>query len=240
MANFAQIYKENKVAVIGVPLIILIVCFNMFVLVPGREARRKALLGNKPAAGVPAAGAPGAGAPAAAESAAAPTGTAPTVQVLPEPTIILPQLSDELEKRRDKQKVYRFPGGRNVFLPFARPREIVAEAAPAAPEIASFTPVVSRPDVTYHGFVTTNAVRVAIVRVAGAMHLVKPGALLPETCFQVVAVTDESLGIRDTADYDVTFDIPLADGAPSAGSDAAAAGGRTGAPRVVAPRLASR
>lgn len=194
--EFQEFYKKNKVAVIGVPIIIGILLLDMLVLKPGR---RKKTEGTQPAVTTTTAEvAPVAGGPAAD----------PLAPPAPLNVPVIPPLKAEVERRFLAVDTYPYPATKNIFLPpvpAERPVVIVPTSleGPPAPE------VVQRPEVSYHGFFVIGEERVAILKRNDRLLLLRAGHGLPGSPFVLKRIQADRVTIVDTENADREFDVVM-------------------------------
>ncbi|NLI78828.1 MAG: hypothetical protein GX442_20600 [Candidatus Riflebacteria bacterium] len=195
--EFQEFYKKNKVAVIGVPVIIGILLLDMLVLKPGR---RKKTEGDQPAATV-----------ATAEQA--PSAAAPGIDPLAPPAPLnvpaLPLLRPEVARRFLAVEDYPHPATKNIFLPPIKAEAPLVVVTPG--ETPSVVPevVIQRPDVTYHGFFVIGPDRVAILKRNGRLLLLRSGHGLPGSPFVLRAIESDRVVITDTGNADREFEVTL-------------------------------
>lgn len=191
--------RKNKTVAFGVPFIVGVLMLDLLVLKPSREAKKRAAAGTttsqpqNPAATT-----------AAAESG---PDTKSPIQP-PEPIIkpVYPALSDKIESRFAANQLYPYEAGRNMFVWPERPGTVFVTQE----ETGEQTPVVERPDVSYHGFFTLGNDRVAILRFADELLLTKIGATLKRTPFCLTEVTPEKIIISDTSEEGMRdFEVAL-------------------------------
>lgn len=184
--DFKKIYAENKVAVIGVPIIVLILLLQKFVLEPSRATKKPATTPTAAAPLTPAAGTPAAGGAPPAADVPAPT-----------PVIMIPPLSQALQNRMHPPEEYPFPTSRNCFVTFVKTRTTELAVAPTI-ELASEPELLARPEVSYHGYFNVGRDRVAILKLAGVMQLKRVQQMLDETPFSLAEITDDHVVLADT------------------------------------------
>ncbi len=212
-AEFQEFYKKNKIAVIGVPVIAVIVLFNQFVLKPAREAKKAPatqVAGASVATTPDAAG----GVPGAAGDAA-PVGPPPPITVS---MATIPPLNTAVESRFVATERFPYGATKNVFEPFYKSDDLPAPIAAPSEEVAAPT-VVERPDISYHGFFTVGIDKVAILKLADRLTLTRVGQKLCETALVLETVQPDHVTIRDAektgtdqSEARRSFDVALFEG----------------------------
>jgi hypothetical protein len=196
--EFQEFYKKNKVAVIGVPIIIGILLLDMLVLKPGR---RKKTEGTQLAVTTTTAEvAPVAGGPAAD----------PLAPPAPLNVPVIPPLKAEVERRFLAVDTYPYPATKNIFLPPVKAEGPVV-IAPTSSEKPLAPEVVQRPEVSYHGFFVIGEERVAILKQNQRVLLRPAGSRLPGTPYLLSAIALDRILLRDTTESGQEFEVLLSD-----------------------------
>ncbi|HNX74088.1 MAG TPA: hypothetical protein PLM07_00730 [Candidatus Rifleibacterium sp.] len=191
--------KKNKTVAFGVPFIVCVLLLDVLILKPARLAKKQgatATTATTQTAALPTA----AGVPAAA------TGMAPIAPPDPIATPVYPALSDKIESRFSANQLYPYADNRNVFLPAEKVGAYIVETA-----VETGEPVLERPDITYHGFFTLGADKVAILRFANELLLTKLGATLKRTNFSLTSVFPDRVVISDSSEGIRDFEVSLSD-----------------------------
>jgi len=191
--------KKNKTVAFGVPFIVCVLLLDVLILKPARLAKKQgatATTATTQTAALPTA----AGVPAAA------TGMAPIAPPDPIATPVYSALSDKIESRFSANQLYPYADNRNVFLPAEKVGAYIVETA-----VETGEPVLERPDITYHGFFTLGADKVAILRFANELLLTKLGATLKRTNFSLTSVFPDRVVISDSSEGIRDFEVSLSD-----------------------------
>ncbi len=192
--------RKNKTVAFGVPFIVGVLMLDLLVLKPSREAKKRAAAGptvSQPQ--VPVATAAAAG----VEPSAKPPIEPPAPIVKP----VYPALSDKIESRFAANQLYPYEAGRNMFIWPEKPGVVFVTQ-----DTGEQTPVIERPDISYHGFFTLGSDRVAILRFADELLLTRIGATLKRTPFCLTEVTPEKITISDTSEEGMRdFEVALTD-----------------------------
>ena len=192
--------RKNKTVAFGVPFIVGVLMLDLLVLKPSREAQKRAAAGptvSQPQ--VPVATAAAAG----VEPSAKPPIEPPAPIVKP----VYPALSDKIESRFAANQLYPYEAGRNMFIWPEKPGVVFVTQ-----DTGEQTPVIERPDISYHGFFTLGSDRVAILRFADELLLTRIGATLKRTPFCLTEVTPEKITISDTSEEGMRdFEVALTD-----------------------------
>ena len=194
--------KKNKTVAFGVPFIACVLLLDLLVLKPARLAKKQGAAGTTTTAQT-------AGAettPAAAGVPATMSGKAPITAPDPIVTPVYPALSDKIESRISANQLYPYADNRNVFLPAEKVGAYIVETA-----VETGEPVLERPDITYHGFFTLGADKVAILRFANELLLTKLGATLKRTNFSLTSVFPDRVVISDSSEGIRDFEVSLSD-----------------------------
>lgn len=214
--EFRTLIQKNKLAAGGLVFAVALFLTDMFVLRPGREARKKALLQGTQPAGAPLAEA---GTPAVDPSMAA------SNQMLsPPPPLainlgIVPPLNTRVESRFAVQTDYPYAQGRNVFYVAKKDQPIAEPVAITTDE--SVPEPVARPDITYHGFYNIGPDKIAIMRLAQRLLLTRMGQRIDESPFVLELILGNKVLIRDLDHVDGQFEVNLAEASTSkTGTDA--------------------
>jgi hypothetical protein len=206
--EFLEYYKKNKTVVIGVPVILAILLLDTFILKPARIARKKARMqGNKTSVAQPVkttAKIP--------TTAGVPAQKAPITPPPPLKQPRFPKLDKRIETRFNTAKVYPYSvDDRNIFIPLEEEKE---EIVPVIVE-----EIVERPDISYHGFFTVGADKVAILKYADEILLSKTGTMLKRSPFKLRSVEPDKVIVEDTSDTDREFEVALIDQSVSSKKD---------------------
>lgn len=199
--EYQEFYQKNKAVVYGVPLLVFVILLNQFVLKPSRDAKRRERLGIKEGDTVAAAPA-AAGAPAA-ESAVAPS--EPPPPLVWDPSSI-PPIDPKVQAKLKAMDSYPYGGSRNVFV-----RNIRKEMDFFPVDVAQpMTEVeVTRPDISYHGFMRLGKEKVAILKMARRLMLTRAGQTLFNTPYQLQTILDDRVILADASENNKTFEVPL-------------------------------
>ncbi|GAB4278968.1 MAG: hypothetical protein Kow0029_22540 [Candidatus Rifleibacteriota bacterium] len=207
--EFQEYYKKNKTVVIGVPIIIFILLLDFFVLKPARmrsKAERNAANNSRivqPAN------------PAAAVKAPAASAEAKRPIKLPDPIRppAYPKLSELIDKRFDQTKTYPYTSyQRNIFW------KDKGEKIAIVPQIEEEKEeIVERPDISYHGFFSLGADKVAILKSADQLILTKVGTMLKSSPFRLSSVFPDHVVITDMSETNRDFEVALSDKSPEEG-----------------------
>lgn len=194
--EFNVFYKKNKLAVVGVPVIILIILVNQFILKPSRMKKT-----------------PEAAAPAAGQAVPAPVG-APSAQAAPpepvgDPISSIPKLDARIDSRLVASGTYPYSLSKNIFLRV----EKEPESLEVVPEIKIDEPVkvIERPDISYHGFFLTGHDKVAILKLSDRLLLTRQGQRLLESPFMLHSIEPDKIVIVDTQSENMQFEVTLSE-----------------------------
>ncbi|MDD3146321.1 MAG: hypothetical protein PHD82_03380 [Candidatus Riflebacteria bacterium] len=189
--------KKNKTVAFGVPLIVAVLLVDMLILKPARLAKKQQASGTTTAQTQTQVTT--AVAPSAATNAKAPIAA-------PEPIVapVYPGLSTKIESRFAANQVYPYEGGRNVFIAKEKASVLIVETGEEVAE-----QVIERPDISYHGFFTLGADKVAILKLADELLLTRLGATLKRTTFSLTSVLPDKIVISDNSDGIRDFEVSL-------------------------------
>lgn len=210
--EFQEYYKKNKTVVIGVPIIVFVLLLDLLVLKPGRvrrqEERNAANRGTTAQPAVtPTDSATAAGASFSAEK--------PPIK-LPDPVRppSYPQLSEKVDSRFELAKVYPYPHNqRNIFTHGDKKMEIIPQMVEETSE-ESF----ERPEISYHGFFSLGADKVAILKTTDQLLLTRVGAMLKSSPFRLASVFPDRVIISDTTETDREFEVALSENTSAGGN----------------------
>ncbi len=121
---------------------------------------------------------------------------------------VFPELSPNIVNRFKGNSAYPFRDGRNVFKEIEKV-EIVEVIKETVEE------VISKPDISYHGFFTVGNDRVAILRNSEELLLTKVGNKVRRTNYKLASITPEKVVVTDLSNKIRDFEISLADEAES-------------------------
>lgn len=121
---------------------------------------------------------------------------------------VFPELSPNIVNRFRGNSAYPFRDGRNVFKEIEKV-EIVEVIKETVEE------VISKPDISYHGFFTVGNDRVAILRNSEELLLTKVGNKVRRTNYKLASITPEKVVVTDLSNKIRDFEISLADEAES-------------------------
>jgi hypothetical protein len=182
-----------------VPVIIAVLLINNLILKPAREKKRLERLGQtQTQAATPAAVAPGSSAAAA---------KAPIKMPDPIRSPVYPKLSEKIETRFQLSKSYPYSSReRNIFL--AEKDGIVA-FIPQDEEAIEDT--YAMPEISYHGFFSLGADKVAILKSADNLLLTKAGNMLKSSQLRLSSVFPDHVVITDVSEMQRTFEVALSE-----------------------------
>lgn len=191
--------KENKVMSIGVAIVLLILLLDAQVLKPMRRAKalREQGIGKR------------AGGQTSAVASSAPAANTVTVSsnlTAPSPISFpsFPNISENIDIRFRGNTAYPFLDGRNVFIEIEKP-EIVEIVQDVVEE------VISKPDISYHGFYTVGNDKIAILRNSNELLLTKVGSKVRRTNYRLASISPEKVVVTDLSNKVRDFEISLAD-----------------------------
>ena len=196
--SLMTLIKENKVMAIGFAIVLLILSLDSFVLRPMRKAKAleeaRGQRANPTAAVAKTSSVAKPGAPAS-------TITAPSPLVIP----TFAKLSDNIDIRFRGNTAYPFLDGRNVFKEIEKP-EIVEVVQNVVEEV-----VISKPDLSYHGFYTVGNDKIAILRNSNELLLTRVGNRVRRTNYRLASISPEKVIVTDLSNKVRDFEISLAD-----------------------------
>lgn len=201
--EFQEYYQKNKTVVIGVPIIVLILLMDFFVLKPARVKKALERSGGNKATTAQIA----APAPAGAVATTAP-GQAKAPIKLPDPIRppIYPKLSEKIISRFQLTKNYPYGfGERNIFR---TGKEKIIEIIPqdVEDEIETF---VERPKISYHGFFSVGADKIAILKTSDQLLLTKVGSMMKSSPFRLSSVFPDYVVLNDISEIGREFEVAL-------------------------------
>lgn len=195
--SLQELFKKNKMLAIGVPIILLILLIDTFVLRPARRAKELEKRGIKAVSTA-----------TPEQRAAKAAGVAPKAPIaapapISQPTY--PPLSPNIVNRFTANSVYPHADGRNIFAEIEKPVMIVDAVQEIVEE------VIDKPAISYHGFYTVGNDKIAILRKDEEVLLTKVGSKVRRTSYRLASVTPEKVIISDTTDQVRDFEISLSD-----------------------------
>lgn len=194
--EFKEYYKNNKVVVFGVPIIVLMILANQFILKPARLGNKESDKGAKVSATV--------------QTNAAQTAepAVPEVFRLP-PPITMAQfqpISQKLESRFDVANAFPYSATQNVFRHFRRRNQSVT----LSPVNANFAEnIVYKPDVSYHGFFIIGQDKVAILKSEKRLLLTRHGQELSSLPLVLREILFDRVLLADRNDLKKVYEIAL-------------------------------
>ena len=193
--------KENKGFSIGVFIVLLILLFDSTVLRPMRNAKNNDMSRGKKANTA-------ASSPA---STTAKAGSAANTLTPPSPidNPTFPKISDNIDTRFRGNTAYPFLDGRNVFKEIDKPVVVETIVQEVVEEI------ISKPDISYHGFFTVGNDKVAILRNSNELLLTRVGNKVRRTNYKLASISPEKVIVTDLSNKIRDFEISLADEAES-------------------------
>lgn len=191
--------KENKVMSIGFAIVLLILFLDAQVFKPMRRAKELREQGIGKRVGGQASTVSSA-APAAKTAAASANLTLPSPISFPS----FPNISENIDIRFMGNTAYPFLDGRNVFKEIEKPEivEIVQEVVEE---------VISKPDISYHGFYTVGNDKIAILRNSNELLLTRVGSKVRRTNYKLASISPEKVVVTDLSNKVRDFEISLAD-----------------------------
>ena len=186
--------KENKAVSIGFFIVLLIFALDSFVLRPLRKKQLQNTRGPK----------------ANQTMVSSPTSakTAPSVSTMtaPAPLVVptFPKLSDNIDIRFRGNTAYPYLDGRNVFREIEKP--VIVEIVQDVVE-----EVISKPDISYHGFYTVGNDKIAILRNSNELLLTRVGNKVRRTNYRLASISPEKVIVTDLSNKVRDFEISLAD-----------------------------
>ena len=195
--EFREYYKKNKVVVMGVPVIILMILVQQFILKPSKPKKVE----GTPAATDAAAGQPD---PSLARAVPPP----PLANIVSS----IPKLDPRIESRLIANEAYPYGESKNVFLP--PPPKLMEKPTVAEvfePQVEPQETVIERPDISYHGFFRIGNDKVAILKLSQRLLLTREGQKLLESPFVLQSVLPDRVVIKDLESKNVEFEVVLID-----------------------------
>ena len=207
--EFKEYYKKNKTVVIGVPIIIAILLLDFLVLKPARQKKlEERNADNKPQT------TQSAPATTAKKTAAKTAEKAPIKMPDPIRPPVYPPLNSKINERLQLSKNYPYPTNqRNIFR--AEKDDSIKIIPEMQEEIAQ---TMVRPDISYHGFFSLGADKVAILKSTGRLILTKTGANLKSSPFRLASVFPDHVVIVDTDNTDRAFEVALSENTNGGGN----------------------
>lgn len=196
--SLIELIKENKVMSIGFAVILLILILDAWVLRPMRKAKELQEKGIGKRAGQ--------SAPASTAASSAKTTASSANLTLPAPMTVpnFPKLSENIDIRFRGNTAYPFLDGRNVFKEISKP--VIVEIVPDIVE-----EVISKPDISYHGFYTVGNDKIAILRNSNEILLTRVGNKVRRTNYRLASISPEKVIVTDLSNKVRDFEISLAD-----------------------------
>lgn len=196
--SLIDLIKENKVMSIGFAVILLILIMDAWVLRPMRKAKelQEKGIGKRAGQSAPAS--------SSASSAKAPAPSANLTAPAPMTVPNFPKLSDNIDIRFRGNTAYPFLDGRNVFKEISKP--VIVEIVPDVVE-----EVISKPDISYHGFYTVGNDKIAILRNSNEILLTRVGNKVRRTNYRLASISPEKVIVTDLSNKVRDFEISLAD-----------------------------
>lgn len=193
--SLAEIFKNNKLLAFGLPIILLILLIDAFVLRPSRKAANLERQGVRRSISTPVATT----ATKATNASSRPPIQPANQMVAP----VYPDLSDKIVDRFRANTRYAFPEARNIFVE----PEVKEEPEP----ILAVEEVFVRPNLNYHGFFVVGKDKVAIFHDSEQVLLAKAGDNVRHTTFKVKSITAEKVNMVDVSGKLKDFEIWLVD-----------------------------
>ncbi len=192
--------KENKVMSIGFAIVLLILFLDAQVFKPMRRAKELREQGIGKRAGGGQTTTVSSAAPAAKTAATSANLTLPSPISFPS----FPNISENIDIRFMGNTAYPFLDGRNVFKEIEKPEivEIVQEVVEE---------VISKPDISYHGFYTVGNDKIAILRNSNELLLTRVGSKVRRTNYKLASISPEKVVVTDLSNKVRDFEISLAD-----------------------------
>lgn len=197
--SLTDLIKENKVMSIGIAIVLLILLFDSQVLKPMRRAKELQAQGIGKRAGQ--ASKTTSAAPSATTAAPSANLTAPSPISVP----AFPQLSKNIDIRFKGNTAYPFLDGRNVFKEIDKPVVVETIVQEVVEEI------ISKPDISYHGFYTVGNDKIAILRNSNEILLTRVGNKVRRTNYRLASISPEKVIVTDLSNKVRDFEISLAD-----------------------------
>ena len=197
--SLTDLIKENKVMSIGIAIVLLILLFDSQVLKPMRRAKELQAQGigkrqTTQSSQVSTAS------PAATTTASSGNLTAPSPISVP----AFPKISENIDIRFRGNTAYPFLDGRNVFREIDKP--VIVEIVQDVVE-----EVISKPDISYHGFYTVGNDKIAILRNSNEILLTRVGNKVRRTNYRLASISPEKVIVTDLSNKVRDFEISLAD-----------------------------
>ena len=197
--SLTDLIKENKVMSIGIAIVLLILLFDSQVLKPMRRAKELQAQGigkrqTTQSSQVSTAS------PAATTTASSGNLTAPSPISVP----TFPKISENIDIRFRGNTAYPFLDGRNVFREIDKP--VIVEIVQDVVE-----EVISKPDISYHGFYTVGNDKIAILRNSNEILLTRVGNKVRRTNYRLASISPEKVIVTDLSNKVRDFEISLAD-----------------------------
>ena len=196
--SLTDLIKENKVMSIGFAIILLILFLDAQVFKPMRRAKelREQGIGKRTGQSAPAA--------TTTSTAKAPASSANLTAPAPMTVPNFPKLSENIDIRFRGNTAYPFLDGRNVFKEISKP--VIVEIVPDIVE-----EVISKPDISYHGFYTVGNDKIAILRNSNEILLTRVGNKVRRTNYRLASISPEKVIVTDLSNKVRDFEISLAD-----------------------------
>ena len=196
--SLIEIIKANKGASVGFAIVLLILFLDAQVLKPMRRAKQLQEQGigrrvDKTAT-----------APASVSgqksAVASPNLTAPSPIFAP----TFPELSKNIDIRFKGNTAYPYLDGRNFLKEIDKP--VIVEIVQDVVE-----EVISKPDISYHGFYTVGNDKIAILRNSNELLLTRVGNKVRRTNYRLASISPEKVIVTDLSNKVRDFEISLAD-----------------------------
>jgi len=198
--EFQEYYKKNKTVVIGVPIIIMVLLLDFFILKPSRLKKQQERTGTMMTTQTDVAS------PAMDSEPVPADEKVPLKQPDPIQTPVYPALSGDIDARFSGNQIYPYGQGRNIFI---RP-----EAGPVVETVqieAETEETFERPEISYHGFFSVGEDKIAILRFADELLLTRVGSVLKRGPFFLQSVLPEKIVISDVNREIKEFEVSLSD-----------------------------
>ena len=184
---------------IGFAIILLILFLDAQVFKPMRRAKELQAQGIGKRAGQ--------SAPASSTAASSGKTTAPSANLTAPAPMTVPnfqKISENIDTRFRGNTAYPFLDGRNVFKEIDKP--VIVEIVPDIVE-----EVISKPDISYHGFYTVGNDKIAILRNSNEILLTRVGNKVRRTNYRLASISPEKVIVTDLSNKVRDFEISLAD-----------------------------
>lgn len=194
--EFKEFYSKNKVLVWGIPIIIILLILDFFVL----KAKRRQNLQPAPSTSTTSEQTNTLSTQLNTQTQAA---LAPLVQFTP-PT--LSNFLDAVENRFKPKDVIPFPATKNIFF---RPK-LVTEVEVATKPVEVIEPKEQNQiEVKYHGYFVLNNYQVALLRVGKELYTIQKKNFIPKTSYYLDEIFEDMVIILDKENHDRILQVPI-------------------------------